>query len=65
MSVIVRPLRAIHQWTTLQGHHIAIFLHLGSPSAVTLTVNGKPVTLPANVSSKSVIRIVSGSDIRA
>jgi len=42
-----------------------IFLHLGSPSAVTLTVNGKPVTLPANVSSKSVIRIVSGSDIRA
>ena len=42
-----------------------IFLHLGSPSAVTLTVNGRPVTLPANVSSKSVIRIVSGSDIRA
>jgi hypothetical protein len=32
---------------------------------VTLTVNGKAVTLPAKVSSKSVIRIVSGSDIRA
>jgi cytoskeletal protein RodZ len=42
-----------------------IFLRLGNPSAVTLTVNGKAVTLPAKVSSKSVIRIVSGSDIRA
>lgn len=42
-----------------------IFLLLGNPSAVTLTVNGRAMTLPAKVSSKSVIRIVSGSDIRA
>ena len=42
-----------------------IFLRLGNPSAVTLTVNGKTVSLPAKVPSKSVIRIVSGSDIRA
>lgn len=42
-----------------------IFLRLGNPSAVTLTVNGKTVALPARASSKSVIRIVSGSDVRA
>jgi cytoskeleton protein RodZ len=42
-----------------------IFLRLGNPSAVTLTIDGKAVTLPAKVSSKSVIRIVSGGDVRA
>jgi cytoskeleton protein RodZ len=42
-----------------------IFLRLGNPSAVTVTVNGKAVRLPAGVTAKSVIRIVSGSDIRA
>lgn len=42
-----------------------IFLRLGNPTAVTLTVNGKTVKLPAKASSNSVIRIVSGSDVRA
>ena len=42
-----------------------IFLRLGNPSAVTITVNGKPVRLPKGVTGNGVIRIVSGSDIRA
>jgi cytoskeleton protein RodZ len=42
-----------------------IFLHLGNPGAVTLTVNGKTVALPANATSKSVIRIVSAGDVKA
>jgi cytoskeleton protein RodZ len=42
-----------------------IFLRLGNPAAVTLTVNGKAVALPANVTSNSVIRIVAAGDVRA
>jgi cytoskeleton protein RodZ len=42
-----------------------IFLRLGTPGSVTLTVNGKAVKLPANVSSNSVIRIVAAGDVRA
>jgi cytoskeleton protein RodZ len=42
-----------------------IFLRLGNPAVVTITVNGKAVKLPAGVTANGVIRIVSGSDIRA
>ncbi|HEY7258548.1 MAG TPA: RodZ domain-containing protein [Gaiellales bacterium] len=42
-----------------------IFLRLGNPAAVTITVNGKAVKMPAGVTSKSVIRIVAAGDIRA
>jgi cytoskeleton protein RodZ len=42
-----------------------IFLRLGNPAAVTITVNGKTVTPPAGVSSNSVIRIVAAGDVRA
>jgi cytoskeletal protein RodZ len=42
-----------------------IFLRLGNPSAVTLTVNGKTVSLPAKVRSNGLIRIMSAGDVRA
>jgi cytoskeleton protein RodZ len=42
-----------------------IFLRLGNPAVVTITVNGKAVKLPAGVTANGVIRIVSGGDIRA
>jgi cytoskeleton protein RodZ len=42
-----------------------IFLRLGNPAAVTITVNGKAVKLPAGVHSNSVIRIVAAGDVRA
>jgi cytoskeletal protein RodZ len=42
-----------------------IFLRLGNPAAVTLTINGKTVSLPAKVRSNGVIRIMSAGDIRA
>jgi cytoskeleton protein RodZ len=42
-----------------------IFLRLGNPAAVTITVNGKTVKMPAGVSSKSVMRIVAASDVKA
>jgi cytoskeletal protein RodZ len=42
-----------------------IFLRLGNPAAVTLTVNGTTVALPAKVTSKSLIRILAGGDVRA
>jgi cytoskeletal protein RodZ len=42
-----------------------IFLRLGNPSAVMVTINGKAVRLPSGATANSVIRIVSGSDIRA
>jgi len=41
-----------------------IFLRLGNPSAVTLTINGKTVSLPAKVRSNGVIRIMSGGVVR-
>jgi cytoskeleton protein RodZ len=42
-----------------------IFLRLGNPAAVTLTVNGKTVSLPAKVRSNGLIRIMSAGDVRA
>jgi len=42
-----------------------IFLRLGNPAAVTITVNGKTVKMPVGVTSKSVIRIVAAGDVRA
>jgi cytoskeleton protein RodZ len=42
-----------------------IFLRLGNPAAVTITVNGKTVKMPAGATSKSVIRIVAAGDVRA
>ena len=42
-----------------------VFLRLGNPAAVTITVNGKTVKVPAGVTSKSVIRIVAAGDVRA
>jgi cytoskeleton protein RodZ len=42
-----------------------IFLRLGNPAAVTLTINGKTVSLPAKVRSNGLIRIMSAGDVRA
>jgi len=42
-----------------------IFLRLGNPAAVTITVNGKTIKMPARATSMSVIRIVSASVARA
>jgi cytoskeletal protein RodZ len=42
-----------------------IFLRLGNPAAVTITVNGKAVKTPASVTSMSVIRIVGPGVVRA
>jgi hypothetical protein len=42
-----------------------IFLRLGNPAAVTITVNGKTIKMPAGATSMSVIRIVSASVARA
>jgi cytoskeleton protein RodZ len=42
-----------------------IFLRLGNPAAVTLTVNGKTMSLPAKVRSNGLIRIMSAGDVRA
>jgi cytoskeletal protein RodZ len=42
-----------------------IFLRLGNPAAVTITVNGKTVKMPARVTSKSVIRIAAAGDVKA
>jgi cytoskeletal protein RodZ len=42
-----------------------IFLHLGNPAAVTITVNGKTVKMPAGATSNSVIRIVAPGDVKA
>src|SRR6478752_3112378 len=42
-----------------------IFLRLGNPSAVTITVNGKTIKMPAGATSMSVIRIVSASVAKA
>ena len=41
-----------------------IFLRLGNPAAVTLTINGKTVSLPAKVRSNGLIRIMSAGDVR-
>ncbi len=42
-----------------------IFLRLGNPAAVTLTINGKTVSLPAKVRSNGLIRIMSAGDVKA
>ena len=41
-----------------------IFLRLGNPAAVTLTINGKTVSLPAKVRSNGLIRIMSAGNVK-
>ena len=42
-----------------------IFLRLGTPAAVTITVNGKAVRMPTGVTATSVIRIVAPGVVKA
>jgi len=42
-----------------------IFLRLGNPAVVTITVDGRTVKMPAGVTSNSVIRIGAAGDVKA
>ena len=49
----------------LRNDTAGVLRRVQSGERVTITVNGKAVKLPAGVTANGVIRIVSGSDIRA